>query len=179
MNDVLYLFTFLGILIGITYILYRIHIPPLFYLTHFSIANIYLSISIWEASVRQPTTMGYVFSLWIITIGFVVTIPLLIYSTYRYENTFSLKEGAVLGLLILGCILLYGVLEDLCCFVIWGFEYFTPAYVTWHFWIGDFMPWWYLTGIPGVPIIIYAFYWSRKNGWITTKTETRVMLHSK
>jgi hypothetical protein len=132
-----------------------------------------------EADFRVTTSIPYLVVLWGVTMVFVVLMPIFLYVSFKLEkrDIWSWKEGAFLLLLGVGCALFYGVLEDFGCFIIWGVsETFNPTYAYWHAWIGNFMPWVYLLGIPGLILTIIALWWSTRVVESTTQIHRRTIV---
>lgn len=178
MHAILFILGFSGILAGLSFLLYKLQVSPVFILTHAVLGCVYLSIAVWEAATKQSVGIGYLTGLWIITGGFIVTMPFILYLGFKFErrDIWSYKEAGMLGLLVLGCAMFYGFLEDFSCFIIWGLEYFNPTYAYWfppEWWFLGVVPYHYLfLGIPGIILIVISLWWSRRVVESTTQASS-------
>jgi len=132
---------------------------------------VYMSVSVWEALLKpglmESINIDYLTALWGITMPMTVSIPVVLYLVFQYEHkkTYSWKEAGYLVILLAGCYMFYGVLEDFGCYIIWGVaKTFNPTVAYWHvLWFYDIFPVYYFMAVPGIIMIIWAFLWSRQN----------------
>ncbi len=158
----LFIVLFLGIFAGVSLLFYKLKVSPIFIWTNIVLGTIFLSISVLEAALRPDITypdipQQYMVALWGIITVTATCIPFIFYLAFKYENRdlWSGKEALFLGILVVGCYLFYGAMEDFCCFVIWGLEYLNPTDAYWiTSWIGGIVPTHYvLLGAPGIVLI--------------------------
>ncbi len=156
-----------GIIIGIALLLMILKVDHLFIWTFALLSGMYVSGSAWESLVVTlipDTGHIYLFTIWWLTYGIAAFSFLIVYLVFQMQIPRKINWNKTISLLILivGVVLFMGVLEDFGCFFIWGLEYFIPTEVTWHDWIGNVIPVFYLTAIPGLFLLVLGLYLGRK-----------------
>jgi len=169
LNDILFFVGSVALIAVTSYFLLRWGINHLLIWVHAILGLIFLSISIWEAAgAYQDRVLSYLEALWGITMVITVGMPIVIYVVMHVSKEYQFTYGKLVRLILLvcGCYMFYGVLEDFGCYVIWGIETLSPSsYGGIHHqeWFYGLFPTLYFLAIPGIILIIVAFYWSRRS----------------
>jgi MFS family permease len=168
-DPLLYLLIAFSIIIAISTLLFFLHVDHVFIWTFSLLSCMYIGGSAWESliiTIISGTGPLYLFLIWWVTYGIAAISFLVIdrVAQRRISKQIKWDRSIALGILILGLILLMGVMEDFGCFLIWGLEHFNPSEVTWHTWIGNTIPIFYLTAIPGGILTCIGLVLGRKFG---------------
>lgn len=169
LDPLLYILIAFSIILAISILLFYLHVDHVFIWTFGLLSCMYISGSGWEAliiTIIPESGPSYLFLIWWVTYGIAAASFLIIdrVAQNRISKQVKWDRSIALGILILGTMLLMGVVEDFGCFIIWGLEHFNPAEATWHVWIGNIIPIFYLTAIPGGVLTCIGLILGRKYG---------------
>jgi hypothetical protein len=138
MDARLFTFLFLGIIGGISLLLYTFKFHRGFVITFFLHGSIFMAVSVWESPIWFPgdsvdSTGGplWHYGFWWLFMGLILIAFLLmfIYAQSRekdykpFGKKYS-KEASVYLVFLIGNWLTFGALEDFGCYIIWGLDKF-------------------------------------------------------
>jgi hypothetical protein len=166
-HPLLYAILVVSIIVVLAYVLVKFGgISNLYGLTFILIGTTYMLASIWDIN-AIGNGIDFTISVWIIFMGVVGSSYIFLYIYYRHGSDFYQDRTALIKVFlytgyIIGLMMVFGVLEDFGCYILWGMEYFNPDFAIWipHWTWG--IPTFYFMAIPGIIIILITLYYSKK-----------------
>jgi hypothetical protein len=138
----------------------------------------YLATSIWEAAIWGPNSSGhgnqnwieFRVGLWWILYGLIAFSFIALYTVHQSDvlnfdfSGVKWKNVLWLSILVVGSILVFGVLEDFGCYLIWGLDTFDITGIAGmiHYGWTWGLPNFYYTALPGIIMIIASLWYSRR-----------------